>query len=313
MDEIIAVTVTYGNRWDYLEKCIESLQKIDLIKKVIVVNNGSTYDINEKIKKYLKVSVLNLNDNTGSANGFHEGIKAYQTYASKSRNPLNHWLLLLDDDNYISDFNEISIKRRLKNIEDNNILFANRTSRQDYFKSYKKVRDNCFLGFNLFKSKPVIKTNTYELLPYSGMLIPYEISLEIGLPNRSYYLYCDDYEYSFRLAKNGIHTSLIGDLKLEDSEDSWNQINENYAITLADGNPLKIYYSVRNRVHFELENLTTSKFRFTFNGLLFFVYFFYKNFRYRKRIKYQSFKALIIGAIDGKRNKLGIHSKYKLR
>lgn len=312
---ITVITVTYGNRWGYLESNLSILENIDLIKNIIVVNNGSSYEINGKLEKFHKSLLVNISENSGSARGFSYGIKTYLEMLNSSENQQNigEWVLFLDDDNYIKEINEESLKSilNLKNVE-KQAYICKRLSRDEYFTNYQSLKYNSFLGFSCFNSNTINSIDTLELLPYSGLLLKKEIIEEIGLPNEDLYLYCDDYEYTFRLAQKNIVTKLIDSCIIDDLEVSWNKENENFAVNVVKGAPLKVYYSVRNRVYFERNNAVSNNFIFFANAILFLGYVVYKNLRCRTKVKFKSLYALILGIKDGLLGRLGVHKKYKL-
>lgn len=312
--DIIVITVTYGNRWNLLKKNLLTLESIDLIKKVIVVNNGCNYDLNKKIKRFTKCFLVNLKENSGSAKGYSYGIKTYLKLKNSQKNNTNEWVLFLDDDNFIKEINKGALIKLLSTENrEKQAYFCRRISRNDYYDNYQPVKYNTFLGFNFFKSKPINKIKTLELLPYSGMLLTKEIIEKIGLPNEDFYLYCDDYEYSFRLAKNKISVSLLDSCIIEDMEISWNKKEGNFAISVVTGDPLKVYYSVRNRVYFEKQCMVSNYFIFMSNAVLFILYLIYKNIKSGTRIKFKSLYALLLGLYDGLRGRLGVNKKFILK
>ena len=90
-----AVTVTYGDRAKYLTQVIASLidQGVDTI---VIVSNGSESNSLAQIRELTHIhsciALLDLGENTGSANGFSKGIAyAYDHGAD--------FIWLLDDDN----------------------------------------------------------------------------------------------------------------------------------------------------------------------------------------------------------------------
>ncbi|WP_440602873.1 glycosyltransferase [Bacillus sp. GB_SG_008] len=313
---ITVITVTYGDRWAYLEKNLLSLESIDLIKNVIVVNNGVNYDLNKKLNKFRKCLLVDLNRNSGSAVGFSYGVKKFMEIkdTSGSHQNLRDWVLFLDDDNYIKEVDTESLKKLLSNsCIERQAYFCNRISRSKYYSNYQPIKYNGFLSFNCFKSEPVSKIDTLELLPYSGLLLTKEIIRSIGFPNEKFYLYCDDYDYSFRLVQNNIVTKMIDCCVIDDVEVSWNQENENFAVSVVTGSPLKVYYSVRNRIYLEKSNMVSNYFIYLSNAFLFLLYVIYKNVKCRTKIKSGSIYALVLGIFDGLRGKLGTHKKYILK
>ena len=304
------ITVTYGNRWNFLERNLEKLESISFINEIIIVNNGSVYDLEEKIAslKNTNIKLVDIGYNSGSANGFSEGISTFITNLSEKKNLNEQWVLLLDDDNIISKLDIDAFNKQLSNGEI--AYFCNRLSRDVSNKG--TLLYNSFLGFNCFPSKRVVGDNSLELLPYSGLLINAEALKLIGLPKKEYYLYCDDYDYSYRLIKNNIKTELIPSCEIEDLEVSWNKEVSDFVNSTLSGNPTKVYYSVRNRINFEKYNLVNNQFYFIANFLLFLLYIPYKILKNKMKFNKSSLKALYLGLKDGISGKLGIHKDYKL-
>lgn len=95
-EKIAAVVVTF-NRKELLKECLAGvLNQVYPIDKVFIVDNNSTDGTPEFLKKegFLNnelIKYLRLSENTGSAGGFHEGVKmAYEEGAD--------WVWFLDDD-----------------------------------------------------------------------------------------------------------------------------------------------------------------------------------------------------------------------
>ena len=76
---ICCVTVTYGNRAHLLEQVVNAIAGMD-IKKVIIVDNGSTESSSSRIyglkERYPgKITIIRLKENYGSAKGFKVGLQ----------------------------------------------------------------------------------------------------------------------------------------------------------------------------------------------------------------------------------------------
>ncbi|WP_449598724.1 glycosyltransferase [Niallia sp. Marseille-Q9988] len=90
---VIVVTVTYGNRINLLDEVISVLRSDNYINEIIVINNGSSTDLKKYFETNSKVRVVDLLNNTGSANGFNVGIEMARA------NSNCEYIWLLDDDN----------------------------------------------------------------------------------------------------------------------------------------------------------------------------------------------------------------------
>jgi GT2 family glycosyltransferase len=107
-----------------------------------------------------------------------------------------------------------------------------------------------------------IKFGKVPVAPYGGLFIDKKILTKIGYPDENFYLYADDHEWSYRITKNGGEIYLIFDSKIDDIELSWHVPKENKETTfsiISKANPFRVYYSIRNRVYFEINNLVNNR------------------------------------------------------
>jgi len=234
MHDVCVVTVTYGERADFIDKVIKTAfdQGAD---KLIVIDNAS----GDKTKKLLKKAeqkyssrliVKYLDKNTGSAGGFYLGIKE----ASKQR---NDFIYLLDDDNELENaaikslFNlweKIDEKDKNRKIalhswrEKNNSHFRyiekDKLSDTDvvsknlfHFNSFNRFElfstGNNFIKSLFFKKKNKVKWNTAQVISlpwatYGGLFIHKDMLKVISFPKKDMYLYSDDLEYSLRITQD---------------------------------------------------------------------------------------------------------------
>jgi GT2 family glycosyltransferase len=329
---VFVVTVTYGNRFHLLKQVIDATLK-EGVYKIIVVDNNSEPESREKLREYekelgsQKIKVLYLDDNYGSAGGFKRGLE--ETY-----NDLEcEFIWLLDDDNkpmegslkILLDFwNSLKIENKEEKIA----LLSYRFKKEQVAKKsiiYNKPEmviglKNSFLGFHIkefpkkflryLKRKFLEKNNTSKeedygfgsvpVAPYGGLFIHKNIINKIGYPNENFYLYADDHEWTYRITKNGGKIYLILNSKVDDIELSWHvpkEIKETSFSIISKGNPFRVYYSVRNRVYFEINNLVNSKIIY---GINVFTYLLLISLSSTKNLK------IIIKAIkDGFKGKLG--------
>jgi GT2 family glycosyltransferase len=305
------ISVTYGDRWKYLKKNLEALHSIDFVKEIIIVNNHVNYDIANQLSGYKRCKLININENSGSAAGFAEGISYYLSSCSQNDSE-KEWVMLLDDDNYIQNMDTNTFKSTLRNAE-GSVFYCNRLSRQVELQNYKPLFYNSFLSFNRLSKTRIFEVDTLELLPYSGLLLSRKAIEKIGLPDKDYYLYCDDYDYSFRLAKHNILAKLLDSCTIDEMETSWNKKNNNFALSILNSDPLKVYYGIRNRIYFERKNTVSNSFLYVCNGCLFFLYVLYKNIKEKNRISFKSLLAILRAVKDGFKNKMGINSNYRLK
>jgi len=330
---IYAVIVTYGNRFHLLKQVIDNAL-VEGVTKVIVVDNNSEPESKEQLKSYEqelgsdKIKVLYLDDNYGSAGGYKRGLQ--EAYNDKEC----EFIWLLDDDNEPQKDSLKALKDFWNNLnymnKDEKIaLLSYRFKKEQLAK--KSIIDNkpelvlgfknSFMGFHikelpkkffryltLFFGKKNItaeeesdkKFGVVSVAPYGGMLFHKNLTDSIGFPNEDFYLYADDHDWSYRITKNGSKLYLILDSLIDDIDISWNVAKSNLQTgfsVVAKGDPFRVYYSIRNRVFFETNNLVSNKIIYWINII---TYLFLINLASRKNIK------LILKAIaDGYKGKLG--------
>ncbi|WP_059173410.1 glycosyltransferase [Bacillus sp. FJAT-27445] len=282
-NSVCVVTVTYGERWGLLDKILKKLQNNNMVKKVVVVDNGSKTDIKKacELKGYKKVLVLELGENKGSAYGFKKGIEE----AIMVKECELVWLL--DDDNMPHENTlEVLINNYLTLKKNHNIfaLASLREDRKDYKSAAEKgntanifPRKNSFYGFHItdifkktlrkiikLKSKQPVKCPTpiidVPYAPYGGLFFEKRLINKIGLPNEDFYLYGDDYEFTYRINKFGGNLYLVSNSTIEDIDKSWYlEKRGNFLLSLLfNPSDNKIYYNFRNRIFFEKKDLVNN-------------------------------------------------------
>jgi len=283
-NKVFVVTVTYGNRFHLLKQVIDSALS-EGVHKIIVADNLKEYEksLNDKIE------VLYLDDNYGSAGGFKRGLQvAYN-------DPECEFIWLLDDDNK-------SMNGSLKILLDfwDSLEIENKKERIALL-SYRFKKEQ-LAKKQLSKNKPDSdkKFGIVPVAPCGGLFIHKNLLNKIGYPNEKFYLYADDHEWSYRITKIGGGIYLILDSKIDDLELSWHipkSVKETRFSVISRGNPYRVYYSIRNRVFFEINNLVDNKMIYWINIL---VYLLLISLSSRKNVR------IILKAIkDGYRGRLG--------
>lgn len=292
--KVTIVIVTYSDRFIYLKEVIKSAS-LQNIEKIIVVSNGSSrntlngiQDLKKQIKN-VSLHLIDLKENTGSASGFYHGIKYAYDHDSE-------FIWLLDDDN-------LPIEGALQGLR----LFWNQyeglknqialLSYRDDRKVFKKAvidknpramlgRDNSFLGFHIFDLvERIAKKNNVEydgqsqsnlnygqvlVAPYGGLFFHRSLIELIGFPDKRYFLYGDDYDFSYRITKNNGFIFLVMDSLIKDLETSFHLKQGKEGIFknrfLKTDSKDKIFFATRNGIWFE-NNFVTNKFIYFFNSL----------------------------------------------
>ena len=277
---VTAVIVTYGDRFHFLEKVITALKKERIDKIVLVLNGVLPRSKKELLKLKSKepiLHLLDLNKNTGSAGGFYNGIK-------KAIALNTDFIWLLDDDN---NPEKKALIKLLENVS--NPLF---NYQKDAFLSYRIDRPlylsakelnngglmlkepNSALGFSIFKNGSYFfkyKEKGLKVAPYGGLFFHKDLINIIGLPDQSYFLYGDDFDFSIRIPNNNGKILLVEESVITDIEKSFHLRDKKCYQTrfhLTD-NLLLIEYSVRNVIVFELNHLVESKIKYILNLFLY--------------------------------------------
>jgi rhamnopyranosyl-N-acetylglucosaminyl-diphospho-decaprenol beta-1,3/1,4-galactofuranosyltransferase len=176
LERIAAVVVTYNNN-EMLGRLMEDLmaqtRKLD---EIIVVDNGETSEAEKIVKgKFGQAKYIKMSDNTGSAGGYHEGIKVACEH--------NDAVWLFDDDVSVNSDALEQLLVWLERLEEASKVGAVRSW---------SAQESPFTG-----------VRRMDCFSWRGTFIKKEAIEKIGLPNVDYFLYGDDFEYSIRLQKSG--------------------------------------------------------------------------------------------------------------
>ena len=202
-----AVIVTY-NRKKLLEKCLRALLAQTMVPaEIIIIDNASTDGTREYLEqcglsgapvRYLKQSV-----NSGGAGGFHEGVKA-----AMSGDCDYFWLM--DDDG-------------LPDRECLQQLYQNR-HKADYIGPVVTDPDQkALLSFPLRQpgSTQIMETKAdlhnyatdgvaYDVLAaFNGVFLPRSVVEKVGLPDKKYFIWGDEIDYSHRINLHGFRQATI--------------------------------------------------------------------------------------------------------
>lgn len=288
---VTAVIVTYGERFHFVEKVIFALKK-ESINKIILVLNGvgdnSKRQIASLDKKEPLVHVLDLKENTGSANGFSQGMLF-------SKKMDSNFIWLLDDDNEpqknalktLKIYWEILEKENIKNLMSLVSYRPDRKVYKDAIESqnpYLMIGDkNSFLGFNFkkfLKKKPLNRVEknhgVIAVAPYGGSFFHSSLIESIGIPNKDFFLYGDDFDFFYRITKAKGNIYLIAGSKIKDLEVSFNlnkkkgKLNTRFFLT---DSKERLYYNIRNNIVFE-KNFVDNKCVYLFNMISYFIFAF---------------------------------------
>ncbi len=306
---VYCVIVTYGDRFHFLKQVIDACLKEDVEKIVVVDNNSKSSEKLKELEKTLgnRLKVIYLEKNTGSAGGYKVGIE--EAYNDKNC----QLILLLDDDNVIchgliqqalnlwnyfketSNLFALSFLRHffindlwtiklglVKKIDNNNfcglhIRTAFLKTMRKYSKEYLKNKDTLF---------PITKAT---VAAYGGLFFHKDIISMIGFPNEKFFLYGDDYDFTYRITeKSGaIYLCAFPTITDVDWPPERKTLDGIHYFFQKDANEAIIYYSIRNRVFVGRKHIT-NYLVYGLNLAIWFIY--YCIFLYLIAIKKVNFK-----------------------
>lgn len=185
-----AIVVTY-NRLDWLKKNIAALKnqtrKVDTI---CIVDNASTDGTHEFLieleKTDSQIRFIRLEENTGGAGGFFHGMKYAQEHGAK-------WFWIMDDD-CIPQIDCFETLVQAYPPVNKAIICPLAVSLED-----KQTQIWYEKPFKINSGIHRVKT-----APFTGLLTNHFVISEIGLPDKDFFIYADDVEYSLRASQKNI-------------------------------------------------------------------------------------------------------------
>ena len=233
---IVAVVVTY-NRLVLLKQNIAALKKQTCLPThIVVIDNCSTDGTAEFLQTVEGLRVIRTTQNTGGAGGFFEGIKAAVALQAD-------WIWLMDDDTIPHDD---TLEKMLPYTHQAQVGFINskvvwKDGSQHLMNkvvfAHQELPENT--SFSHEMQQKIIRNGSFV-----SMLIRGDMPFKIGLPYREFFIWCDDYEYSYRMFSHGF----VG-IYAEESV-VLHATAENYTPVLKDirgQHAWKLYYEERNR------------------------------------------------------------------
>lgn len=330
--KICAVIVTYSDRYNLLVQVLNELV-IQKCNKIIIVSNNSKPDSLKKIKAYIKshtgkVDIILLPENTGSANGFAAGIR----YAIDLK--AYDFIWLLDDDNKpqkdsLELLKQFWIRNKLEKSDTALLSLRKRGGYSLYERAIDEGKPYLLPGpFNVFRSfhyrnsilsffrsdKKSVEHKVSGIInaaPYGGLFFHKDLIKKIGYPDKGMVLYFDDYEFTYRIHKNNGKIYLVTNSVINDVETSWHELKSGNALTKIslESNYLRLYYSIRNRVYFEMKDLVTCRFEYYLNMLIYTIILI---ILCAVRFKFKNIQIYVTALFHGLYKKMGINKKYKL-
>ncbi len=188
-ETVAAIIVTY-NRLTKLKRSLPSLLEIpdNKLQGILVIDNDSS----DGTKDYLKtlqdhrLSILRLKENTGGAGGFNAGVK----YFYRKTNWDYAWVM--DDDTLVS---EQALSKLLEAV----------SYKPDaaFYASDVRWVDGSPALMNLVKPIADVGNGLYEIkkATFVSLLVRRQCISQAGLPQKEYFIWGDDMEYTERLGR----------------------------------------------------------------------------------------------------------------
>lgn len=212
MSKVVAVIVTF-NRWEKLQKAIETYVK-SAVSSIVIVNNASTdgtavylETINDE-----RIHILTLQENSGGAGGFHEGMKyVHQTIQDYD------WVLVQDDDAFpdvpsLNAFVENSSEKGVDAVisaiyyptgeicEMNRPGFLPFKDLKQTWTTLTKGNKGFHLGDDYYEDN---KKGSVDFASFVGLFLSKRIIQEMGFPDKDWFIYGDDLDYTISFTQRG--------------------------------------------------------------------------------------------------------------
>ena len=208
---VFALVIVTFNRSKLLSKCLESvLSGTKLPDHIYVINNASTDDTNSVMQRYVynyanRITVINLPKNLGGAGGFEVGTRiAFENGAS--------FIGLLDDDvvlykdclevvfEHFSHGKDCMIAVR-EDLKGNLVEYgALHVDYSNPFRANPKVSSVAEEFASVSNLPDILEVSTGA---FEGFFFSAEVVKKVGFPNKEFFIFGDDTDYSLRIRKTG--------------------------------------------------------------------------------------------------------------
>ncbi|GEA77085.1 glycosyl transferase family 2 [Latilactobacillus sakei] len=239
--KIAAVIVTH-NRREKLEKAIDSLLNQSMpVEKIVIVDNQSTDDtydfLTEKAQTFSQIQVIHSEENLGGAGGFNLALAATLKLEEID------WISIADDD-AVYDQEYMAQMFKLSEEQPNIGCFTGTVIEDGAIGTEHRVKIDDLDRLQLSKIEIAAYESNFEvdIATFVGVFLSKKVLEEIGLPEKNFFIWYDDIEYSLRIKKE---TTIINNINAKIYH-----LTDNNSVG-ADGfqRPIgwKDYYGYRNR------------------------------------------------------------------
>lgn len=294
----IGIVIVTHDRLNKLKKSLKSIDEQTFpCAFVVVVDNNSKQDTKKYLEKWESINtkykkiVISLLQNVGGSGGFYYGLKEAQKQEVD-------WICVFDDDACIQkDVLKIA-NRIITDLISNDILMICGRVVNSKFDIENEHRRKLIKSFLKIKEEQII--DDYYLLDhfecdfvsFVGTFIRKDALEKVGYPNKDFFIWYDDSEYSLRIRKKSKIICYPQLVFVHYNDYSKNDLT------------WKSYYGIRNKLY-------TYKHFFKFQYFIYSIIYFTKSFFgiiTRNNIKYN--KMIINAIFDATFNKMGISKKY---
>jgi rhamnopyranosyl-N-acetylglucosaminyl-diphospho-decaprenol beta-1,3/1,4-galactofuranosyltransferase len=219
---VTAVIVTYNNALMLRELLRDLQSQTRKADEIVVIDNASSDGTDRLMKKdFPPVRYIRLPENTGSAGGYHEGIKAALEGSDL--------IWTLDDDVRLQPD---SLEELVRGLEELDSKFP--------VGSVRSVGKRCN------KTPP----SRLVLFPWRGTLLKTEVVRKIGLPLKELFIYGEDLEFAMRFNAHGFYcywipSSVCTEVRLE-GKDDFRLLGRTIRVYSL---PFQLYYAFRNNLY----------------------------------------------------------------
>jgi GT2 family glycosyltransferase len=239
--QIAAVVVTF-NRLALLQECIASLRnQTRQLDEIIVVNNSSTDGTLEWLNDQKDLTII-TQPNSGSAGGFHVGIKtAYEKGYD--------WIWCMDDD---AEPELNALEALTKFFNDNNKVLACtvideqqivQLNHRGYF-NFRRIKKGDLQYPSELENYSNKESFKADFASFVGIMIHKSIVKDIGLPREDFFICHDDIEYCMRINKIS-KVLVVANSRIIHKEKIYNKIEIKKRLFWSSQRPLLSSYGVQ--------------------------------------------------------------------
>lgn len=247
---IAAVVPTY-NRRAALERCLAALmQQTHPLDALFVVDNASTDGTEKMVQDRFSrhVSVIRLEDNSGSAGGFCEGIRAAFRKGYD-------WIWAMDNDAVPepSALEEL-VKSPLFEDPRVGLLGSLILARNGDIQYGHSMRLSAFMKEIPAETEDSVAPVRLHAKSYAGALIHRRAIASVGFPRRGFFAYQDDLDYTFRISRYFALFLVPASRIIHENENRrefpersrWLMRSRRWPFELRE----RLYYTMRNHIYF---------------------------------------------------------------